>query len=220
MHAAIFGGNLADRLAGIASTVTRLPKFPTLVSIPNCKTKTTERVPPAIQGKDCLVQKFRNSSVMLEHPSFRPKVCKRFELVLRLSLTASRSSIPDRLTWPARRTSFLDPIILPRCAEVLRTPSMLVSGYQKSYSQGFNVDNICQGCSHLVQGSTFEMNNAVVGLSMTAAHVWRRSRIHMTTTSLITGVLSVIQGLCHPLVNFMTMGAPSFEITEGLPRIF
>ncbi|KAF9892202.1 hypothetical protein FE257_002608 [Aspergillus nanangensis] len=26
-----------------------------------------------IQGKDCLVQKFRNSSVMLEHPSFRPK---------------------------------------------------------------------------------------------------------------------------------------------------
>ncbi|KAL4914291.1 hypothetical protein BDW62DRAFT_220252 [Aspergillus aurantiobrunneus] len=26
------------------------------------------------QGKDCLVQKFRNSSVMLEHPSFRPKI--------------------------------------------------------------------------------------------------------------------------------------------------
>ncbi len=28
----------------------------------------------AIQGKDCLVQKFRNSSVMLENPAFRPKV--------------------------------------------------------------------------------------------------------------------------------------------------
>ncbi|KAK6379847.1 hypothetical protein LTS17_005921 [Exophiala oligosperma] len=27
-----------------------------------------------IQGKDCLVQKFRNSSVMLEHPNFRPKL--------------------------------------------------------------------------------------------------------------------------------------------------
>ncbi|KIX98125.1 uncharacterized protein Z520_06205 [Fonsecaea multimorphosa CBS 102226] len=27
-----------------------------------------------IQGKDCLVQKFRNSSVMLEHPAFRPKL--------------------------------------------------------------------------------------------------------------------------------------------------
>ena len=27
-----------------------------------------------IQGRDCLVQKFRNSSVMLEHPSFRPKI--------------------------------------------------------------------------------------------------------------------------------------------------
>jgi hypothetical protein len=28
----------------------------------------------AIQGKDCLVQKFRNSSVMLEAPHYRPKV--------------------------------------------------------------------------------------------------------------------------------------------------
>lgn len=27
-----------------------------------------------IQGKDCLIQKFRNSSVMLEHPSYRPKI--------------------------------------------------------------------------------------------------------------------------------------------------
>ncbi|KAJ9612200.1 hypothetical protein H2200_003797 [Cladophialophora chaetospira] len=27
-----------------------------------------------IQGRDCLVQKFRNSSVMLEHPDFRPKL--------------------------------------------------------------------------------------------------------------------------------------------------
>lgn len=31
----------------------------------------------AIQGRDCLVQKFRNSSVMLEHPSFRPKVTRK-----------------------------------------------------------------------------------------------------------------------------------------------
>ncbi|KAL4944743.1 hypothetical protein BDV06DRAFT_232684 [Aspergillus oleicola] len=44
---------------GTASTVTRLQKSHTRV---------------AIQGKDCLVQKFRNSSVMLEHPSFRPKI--------------------------------------------------------------------------------------------------------------------------------------------------
>lgn len=28
----------------------------------------------AIQGKDCLVQKFRNSSVMLEAAHYRPKV--------------------------------------------------------------------------------------------------------------------------------------------------
>ncbi|OXN05344.1 hypothetical protein CDV58_04396 [Aspergillus fumigatus] len=40
---------------GTALTVTRSRKFP-------------------IQGKDCLIQKFRNSSVMLEHPSFRPKI--------------------------------------------------------------------------------------------------------------------------------------------------
>jgi len=31
--------------------------------------------PSAIQGKDCLVQKFRNSSVMLEAAHYRPKVC-------------------------------------------------------------------------------------------------------------------------------------------------
>lgn len=30
----------------------------------------------AIQGKDCLVQKFRNSSVMLEAPHYRPKVSR------------------------------------------------------------------------------------------------------------------------------------------------
>jgi hypothetical protein len=36
----------------------------------------------AIQGKDCLVQKFRNSSVMLEHPSFRPKVIMNSDLYL------------------------------------------------------------------------------------------------------------------------------------------
>lgn len=29
--------------------------------------------PEAIQGKDCLVQKFRNSSVMLEATHYRPK---------------------------------------------------------------------------------------------------------------------------------------------------
>lgn len=30
--------------------------------------------PSAIQGRDCLIQKFRNSSVMLEPPNYRPKV--------------------------------------------------------------------------------------------------------------------------------------------------
>ncbi|OGM41586.1 meiosis protein MEI2 [Aspergillus bombycis] len=43
---------------------------------PNCfnSDKVAEVSYATIQGKDCLVQKFRNSSVMLEHPSFRPKI--------------------------------------------------------------------------------------------------------------------------------------------------
>ncbi len=32
------------------------------------------KLPIAIQGRDCLIQKFRNSSVMLEPPHYRPKV--------------------------------------------------------------------------------------------------------------------------------------------------
>ena len=62
---------------GIASRVTKLPKFRTQVS----STSTIDRshaheLHVAIQGKDCLVQKFRNSSVMLEAPHYRPKVRK------------------------------------------------------------------------------------------------------------------------------------------------
>lgn len=41
----------------------------------------------AIQGKDCLVQKFRNSSVMLEAPHYRPKVSLSKENVFRRQLT-------------------------------------------------------------------------------------------------------------------------------------
>ncbi|KAL4801735.1 hypothetical protein BDV18DRAFT_164780 [Aspergillus unguis] len=49
----------AQDAPGIASTAIKSQKFLTQVTI---------------QGRDCLVQKFRNSSVMLEHPSFRPKI--------------------------------------------------------------------------------------------------------------------------------------------------
>lgn len=37
-------------------------------------TKRVEVSYAAVQGQDCLIQKFRNSSVMLEHPSFRPLI--------------------------------------------------------------------------------------------------------------------------------------------------
>ena len=61
---------------GIAIIVTRLLRFHTLVR-PLYKHAVIDSFDvnvAAIQGKDCLVQKFRNSSVMLELPSFRPKV--------------------------------------------------------------------------------------------------------------------------------------------------
>lgn len=52
--------------------------------------ETDDTMTLAIQGKDCLVQKFRNSSVMLEAPHYRPKVSYfenlppswRFEVVI------------------------------------------------------------------------------------------------------------------------------------------
>ncbi|KAL8632267.1 hypothetical protein Q9189_002057 [Teloschistes chrysophthalmus] len=67
--------NEAEILLGIASIATKLPRYPTRVRV-GFHFGGTRRLTfrSAIQGKDCLVQKFRNSSVMLEHPSFRPKV--------------------------------------------------------------------------------------------------------------------------------------------------
>ncbi len=60
----------------------------------------------AIQGKDCLVQKFRNSSVMLEAPHYRPKVGrvtgKGDPPANRLSSTTRRTVL--RLSWPDRRS--------------------------------------------------------------------------------------------------------------------
>ncbi|KAH3143404.1 hypothetical protein KXW18_009398 [Aspergillus fumigatus] len=65
--------------AGRSWYKTHLPSLPTYAdhqSIRNCfnSDKVAEVSYATIQGKDCLIQKFRNSSVMLEHPSFRPKI--------------------------------------------------------------------------------------------------------------------------------------------------
>lgn len=64
---------------GIVLIATKLPKYRMPVGIPffGLHFFHTDTV-IAIQGRDCLVQKFRNSSVMLEHPSFRPKVIPTF----------------------------------------------------------------------------------------------------------------------------------------------
>lgn len=63
-------------IPGTASTATRLLRSPMPVSdsLPLESLLHTNSLATAIQGRDCLIQKFRNSSVMLEDPSFRPKV--------------------------------------------------------------------------------------------------------------------------------------------------
>lgn len=66
---------ITDIGPGTATIVTRLPKSPMPVrSLYNNAFIGFIWHIAAIQGRDCLVQKFRNSSVMLELPSFRPKV--------------------------------------------------------------------------------------------------------------------------------------------------
>lgn len=61
------------RDSGTVIAVIRSPKFRMLVGTLKPLFDTI-LINVAIQGRDCLVQKFRNSSVMLEHPGFRPKV--------------------------------------------------------------------------------------------------------------------------------------------------
>ena len=64
----------ADYQIGTGTIATKSPKCPMRVSVANLFLVHDTNVQKAIKGKDCLVQKFRNSSVMLEHPTFRPKV--------------------------------------------------------------------------------------------------------------------------------------------------
>lgn len=118
--------------AGIVSRATRLQRSPMLV----CITSETNRsiwvltMCIAIQGKDCLVQKFRNSSVMLELEHYRPKasivLLKRFCVDADLSSSSSLSMghILNRL---ARKNLSLDRITNPRWSAAVKMQSMLVS---------------------------------------------------------------------------------------------
>lgn len=66
-----------------------------------------------IQGSDCLIQKFRNSSVMLEDPSYRPKVSPFIYLsCLRTDYHSSSSPIP--IIVPVTTRTSLRLIISPR----------------------------------------------------------------------------------------------------------
>lgn len=58
---------------GISSILQRYLNLLTPVSIQDLHIAVLT-IGTAIQGRDCLIQKFRNSSVMLEFPAFRPKV--------------------------------------------------------------------------------------------------------------------------------------------------
>lgn len=64
---------LSERCAGIVTAAIRSLKSRTPVRTLKSLFDVI-LIEIAIQGRDCLVQKFRNSSVMLEHPGFRPKV--------------------------------------------------------------------------------------------------------------------------------------------------
>jgi hypothetical protein len=86
-------GSLVSLLTGdvgTALTVTKLLKSHTLVSVTCCLEYVaySNNASTAIQGRDCLIQKFRNSSVMLEAPEFRPKVitCLSFWLCIRRAM--------------------------------------------------------------------------------------------------------------------------------------
>jgi hypothetical protein len=85
----------------------------------------------AIQGKDCLVQKFRNSSVMLEPEHYRPKVNKDptsilcYLLVLNVSSCSKRFMI-NSVVLEKRNTS-PSPTTHQSSNAAVRTLSMLVS---------------------------------------------------------------------------------------------
>ncbi len=81
--------------------------------------EATLMIVAAIQGRDCLVQKFRNSSVMLEHPGFRPKVSESNDFYCRVAKLI-RFFIPAKVVWLEPRTLSPALTIHRRCAEVLK----------------------------------------------------------------------------------------------------
>ena len=70
---------LVKIVAGINSIQTRLLRSPMPVSTFKCIASLANGV-EAIQGRENLIAKFRNSSVMLESPSYRPKVIYSFPI--------------------------------------------------------------------------------------------------------------------------------------------
>lgn len=124
----------------------------------------------AIQGRDCLVQKFRNSSVMLEHPSFRPKVRRKFAF-LAGALNVFRYSILVRVRSREQRISSRDRTILLRCAAASKMRSMLVSNAIASGLSSPTYTGALQ--VSLLRGldRTFVMSNAAAGRSTIVALV-------------------------------------------------
>lgn len=70
----------------------------------------------AIQGRDCLIQKFRNSSVMLEQKDFRPKVCQECPVV-KLLLTVRSFTEQAMAQKPVLRNLFQKQTMLPSSSD-------------------------------------------------------------------------------------------------------
>lgn len=86
------------------------------------------------------MQKFRNSSVMLEHPSFRPKVCVREYVGLHrveFLIDYRRSSTLELDPWLAARIVSLVRTTHRRCAAALRMRNTSVCIYNQSTAAGF-----------------------------------------------------------------------------------
>lgn len=79
---------------GTVSRVTKLQKshMPVRITRQAIRSIQVLTICIAIQGKDCLVQKFRNSSVMLELEHYRPKASKAWFGVVVWWLTSLSSS--------------------------------------------------------------------------------------------------------------------------------
>lgn len=138
----------------------------------------------AIQGRDCLVQKFRNSSVMLEHPSFRPKVTWKASIysssakVVQIFHTGQGplAGTEDKFPGPD------NPSKMRRSVENAEHVGRHHGSYYVSHSQLTRLQvSLLPGLDR-----TFVMSNAAAGRSTIVAPVLPKLKMRGTSTWVIT----------------------------------